>query len=98
MKKKLTHLAALAFPVVGLLLLLATMAWGRSSEEEDEGEEGYIGVINADMTHTEENPFCVDDSCDCHTNPAEIENVKQYIADGEMTEAEATQYYYGKNV
>jgi hypothetical protein len=67
-------------------------------EEDEEDEEGYIGVINADLAHTDENPFCADDACDCHTDPGEVANVQQYIEDGEMTEDEATQYYYGKNI
>jgi hypothetical protein len=96
---KWKKLALLLLSIAGLLLL-SVLAWGGSDDDDDEEEEEeeYTGVINADLAHTDENPFCDDDSCSCHEDPGEIENVKQYIEDSEMTTDEATQYYYGKNI
>jgi hypothetical protein len=97
MKKKQLLVALL---VAAGLSLLATMAWGSgsSSDEEEEEEEVWTGVYNADLAHTNENPFCDDDSCDCHQEPDAVEQVQQDIQDGLMTTDEATRHYYGKNI
>jgi hypothetical protein len=58
----------------------------------------YTGVLNPDGTHSDDYPFCSDMPCPCHEDRAEIENVAQYIEDGEMTASEADQLYHGKTV
>jgi hypothetical protein len=58
----------------------------------------YQGVLNTDGYHSDEHAFCSDMSCPCHEDRGEIDNVAQYIEDGEMTTTEADRYYHGKTI
>lgn len=58
----------------------------------------YQGVLNTDGYHSDDYPFCVDMSCDCHEDRAEVENVGDYVVDGLMTTSEADRYYRGQTV
>lgn len=50
-----------------------------------------------DMLHTQENPFCpIDPTCPCHEDPILIAEVAQYVANGELTPKEATDFVNGR--
>jgi hypothetical protein len=62
--------------------------------------DNFIPVIpedEGDMLHTQGNPFCpIDPGCPCHEDPELIAEVGGYVANGEMTPQEATDFVKGR--
>ena len=48
--------------------------------------------------HTPDHPFCYDPKCTCHTNQEALKAVWQWVNDGLMTEAEASDYISGRTL
>lgn len=58
-----------------------------------------IPVDESDMLHTQDNPFCpIDPTCPCHEDPILIAEVAQYVANGELTPKEATDFVNGRMI
>lgn len=61
--------------------------------------DNFIPVIPVDdKEHTQDHPFCYDNTCACHENPEAISHVQQAYSDGEVTAQEATDIVRGKTV
>jgi hypothetical protein len=61
--------------------------------------DNFIPVIledESDMLHRPGNPFCFDESCPCHEDPDSIAKVAEYVARGELTPQEATDFVKGR--
>ena len=51
----------------------------------------------SEMLHTQGNPFCpIDPTCPCHEDPELIAEVAQFVANGELTAQEATDFVVGR--
>jgi hypothetical protein len=48
--------------------------------------------------HTIDHPFCYDPTCSCHSNQQAIQAVLQWVDEGLLTEAEATEYIAGRTL
>jgi hypothetical protein len=60
--------------------------------------DNVIPVIPTDYRgHTDERPFCWSD-CPCHEDQEIIAQVAEYVADGLMTPAEATDFVGGHGI
>jgi hypothetical protein len=46
--------------------------------------------------HTADHPFCYDPICSCHSNQQALHTVLQWVEQGLLTEAEATEYIAGR--
>ena len=46
--------------------------------------------------HTPDHPFCYDPKCTCHANREALQAVRQWVSDGPMTAAEASDYISGR--
>ncbi len=51
-----------------------------------------------DPIHTDANPFCPDDSCDCHEDDSLIAKVNEQYQAGLFTAQEATRFVGGKGL
>jgi len=61
--------------------------------------DNFAFVIPVDaIQHTSDKPFCWNSSCPCHADPETYIQVQQFVYDGLMTPAEATDYVAGKTV
>ena len=63
--------------------------------------ENFIIVVPApagDWMHTATRPFCPDDSCPCHEDPALIADVQTLYQNGLVTSQEATRIIEGKSL
>jgi hypothetical protein len=58
----------------------------------------YIIPVEDELEHTQEHPFCYDQTCDCHEDQDEIGLVAQYVQGGLMTPDEATDFVGGKHI
>ncbi len=62
--------------------------------------DNFIPVIpedEGDMLHTQGNPFCpTDPGCPCHEDQILIAEVAGYVANGELTPEEATDFVNGR--
>ena len=62
--------------------------------------DNFIPVFpedESDMLHRHGNPFChIDPSCGCHEDSILIAEVAKFVANGEMTPQEATDFVNGK--
>jgi hypothetical protein len=50
------------------------------------------------ILHEQSKPFCYDDTCGCHSDPELISEVNQFVQDGLMTSAEATNFVAGETI
>ena len=48
--------------------------------------------------HTPDHPFCYDPKCTCRANREALKAVRQWVNDGLMTEAEASDYISGRTL
>jgi len=48
--------------------------------------------------HTINHPFCYDPKCICHANREALQAVRQWVSDGLMTAAEASDYISGRTL
>ena len=56
-------------------------------------------VVPVDViVHTDERPFCLDDTCPCHKDPVLIAAVADAVEQGLLTEYEATLVVAGKTL
>ena len=46
--------------------------------------------------HTIDHPFCYDPLCSCHSNQKARERVQEWLEQGLLTQAEATEYIAGR--
>lgn len=62
-------------------------------------EEYYaVPVVGDDPVHSDEFPFCWDETCPDRENQDEIQTVAQHVTDGLMTVDEADQLYHGRAI
>ncbi len=55
-------------------------------------------VIVDYLLHTEDKPFCFDQTCECHEDDLLIFQVSLFVQDGLMTPQEATDFVKGKDI
>ncbi len=55
-------------------------------------------VIVDHVLHTEDKPFCFDQTCECHEDDLLIFQVSLFVTDGLMTPEEATDFVKGKGI
>ncbi|MGB8344431.1 MAG: hypothetical protein WCD86_06085 [Ktedonobacteraceae bacterium] len=60
--------------------------------------DAFIPVIESDMAHTADHPFCDDSICPCHEDANAIGEVGQYVQDGLMSPEDADKFYRGMTV
>ena len=61
--------------------------------------DNFIPVIPTDqIEHSDGQPFCWDQACDCHEDQDAIGLVAQYVSSGLMTPDEATDFVGGKKI
>jgi hypothetical protein len=61
--------------------------------------DNFIPVIPVDhQDHTDESPFCWNESCPCHEDQEAINVVAGHVTDGLMTPAEATDFVGGRSI
>jgi len=61
--------------------------------------DNFIPVVPVDyIEHTEESPFCWNESCPCHEDKEEIAKVNQAIQDGLLIPEEATDFVKGRSL
>jgi len=59
--------------------------------------DNFAYVVPVDHSyHTEENPFCYDQTCPCHEDEDAIAAVNYSVQDGLLTPEEATDFTLGK--
>lgn len=60
--------------------------------------DNFIPIIlmEDDLLHTNNHPFCSVDSCMCHEAPELLTTVGQAVTDGLFTSNEATNFIQGK--
>jgi len=59
----------------------------------------FVIPVEDELLHTPETPFCfVDPQCPCHEDHTLIAEVSEFVAQGLMTPAEATDFVAGKTV
>jgi len=54
--------------------------------------------IEGDMLHTQEHPFCPDETCFCHEDQELLTTVSTAVTDGLFTPDEATAFVQGRTV
>lgn len=65
--------------------------------QDDEPTVTYVIPVDY-LLHTPNNPFCYDESCGCHDDQTLIAEVATFVAEGLMTEEEATDFVAGKMI
>ncbi len=62
--------------------------------------DNFDYIVRIESTyHTQDTPFCfADGNCPCHKDQENIEKVKEWIQEGLMTRAEATNFILGRTV
>ena len=60
--------------------------------------DNFIPVIDSDVLHSPEQPFCYDNTCGCHEDEMLIAEVAVFVQDGLMAPEEATDFVNGKTV
>ena len=65
--------------------------------QEDDPNVTYVIPVEY-LLHTPGNPFCYDPTCDCHEDQSLIAEVSAFVAEGLMTEEEATDFVSGKMI
>jgi len=60
--------------------------------------DNFIPVIESDLVHTTELPFCLDASCACHEDQELIGQVSQQVQNGLLTPEEANYLVAGKTL
>ncbi|MHB8600750.1 MAG: hypothetical protein ACYDER_28585 [Ktedonobacteraceae bacterium] len=62
--------------------------------------DNFIPVVPIDyMLHDDGHPFCpADPTCPCHEDQTLIAEVARYVADGELTPQEATDFVNGRMI
>lgn len=53
-------------------------------------------IMEDDLLHTDETPFCYDVTCPCHEDPLLITQVATFVEDGLLTHEEATAFVAGR--
>jgi hypothetical protein len=64
-------------------------------------DQEYYAVPTGDVDyelHSDEFPFCWDETCPDRENQEEIQEVGQHVVDGLMTVDEADQLYHGRAI
>ncbi len=56
----------------------------------------YVIPVEDEMEHTPLQPFCWDDTCDCHEDDEAIAAIYQAVQDGLLSPEEATDFVLGK--
>ena len=59
-------------------------------------QDSMVISMEDDPLHTDGNPFCYDATCGCHEDPLLIAQVAQFVEDGLLTPAEATNFVAGE--
>jgi len=57
-----------------------------------------VVLIEGDMLHTQEHPFCPDETCFCHEDHELLNTVSAAVTDGLFTLNEATAFVQGRTV
>ncbi len=60
--------------------------------------DNFIPVIEGEVEHTTEKPFCFDLTCPCHEDQEAITSVAQQVQDGLFTPQEATDFVNGRTI
>lgn len=61
--------------------------------------DNFAYVIPVDyILHEPARPFCFDETCGCHEDQELLAEVAQFVQDGVMTPAEATDFVAGKTI
>ena len=60
--------------------------------------DNFIPVIETDVLHSPQQPFCSDKTCACHEDEMLIAEVAVLVQDGLMTPEEATDFVNGKTI
>ena len=58
--------------------------------------DNFVPVIESDVLHSPQQPFCSDKTCGCHEDETLIAEVAIFVQDGLLTPAEATEFVKGK--
>ena len=69
-----------------------------SAQDDDEYTVSLPVSMEDDPLHTQEHPFCYDDSCGCHEDPDLIGEVNDAYQGGLFTGKEATDFTRGRMV
>ena len=62
--------------------------------------DNFIPVISSeiDTLHTQEHPFCPDDTCSCREDQEALSSVNAAVLNGLLTPDEATAFIQGRTV
>ena len=64
-----------------------------------EKQQAYTVIMEDDALHSESKPFCYgDNTCPCHSDPDNINDVMQNVENGLMTMDEAENYVAGRTL
>jgi hypothetical protein len=62
-------------------------------------DDNFIPIIPTDYhEHTDENPFCWNETCPCHEDEDAIATINDAVQNGLMTPEEATDFVKGRGI
>jgi hypothetical protein len=68
------------------------------SQDTSHYGDNFIPIIESDMIHTAEHPFCPDPACPCHEDQELIQDVQTTYVEGLVTSDEATRIVEGMSL